>query len=41
MFDKKNLKKYQKMLDLYLKLYYNYVRGGGVALIKKAPLKKY
>lgn len=28
------------MLDLYLKLYYNYVRGGGVALIKKVPLKK-
>lgn len=25
------------MLDLYLKLYYNYVRGGGVALIKKPP----
>lgn len=29
------------MLDLYLKLYYNYVRGGGVALIKKAPPKTF
>lgn len=28
------------MLDLYLKLYYNYVRGGGGALIKKSPPKK-
>ena len=28
------------MLDFHLKLYYNYVRGGGEALIKKVPPKK-